>query len=506
MTTQLSPIDELEYETGSPDRSPKKRHHRYTDEEEEEEEDTDYEKDEAAKQPQSPLPPLPQSPPPAADQTGHRRAREAYIHYRTQQLRNVARNKFQRCRTDIQYLAMEYARWRQALALQASVAKKTADAFRKALSATVRSTKLHMNSVFPHASFRCSGEDTGGGKGIHEAQYTDMVRELAQIEKGVHPHLQHADEIGTSKDSVHGNMIAVEDPLVSAWLGIKTVDDMKATATAAAAAAAAAPSPFTSDETLKTMNAARDDLMAKTDGTFLNSLTMQNYHELARTFVTKVSEKTGQLALQQGNRDDISMHPYEIFCLLQDPTSKSVGYSYWVENYKDNEKWWLENRVKAVYRTNTELARPDMYSSSSSKKARGGKSPLPPPPPPPPPAAAAAAAAAAAGTAGAAAGGGEKSNHQVKRKKPQQQKAPERHRPRVEVPPAAAAAALVKKKRKAPPPIGSRIKQKINDNNKKVRWEDHPEYRRGNSREDDTGYRYARPQSTFSSDDENDIQ
>ncbi|RUS74732.1 hypothetical protein EGW08_017506 [Elysia chlorotica] len=226
--------------------------------------------------------------------------RSSYIRFRSGQLRSLLGGaKLPKLRDDLLRIVYSYRRYRSALSEQAALAKKSADAYRSALTSAMRSFRTSFDGMFPKGRLRYTN--------VHSAKYTDMIHELNLINNGEHGSLSNVNDVGTLKENVLGRYFSIDDPVISKWLGV--VGSPKEE----------------SDRNLAFADGGKDgfyESFMKTNArAFIEHITNVNTFKLASDFVNKISEEEGD------HHDHEDTELYEIFALLPEPGSKTSVYS-----------------------------------------------------------------------------------------------------------------------------------------------------------------------------------
>ena len=271
--------------------------------------------------------------------------RSSYIRFRSGQLRNLS-TKLPKLRDDLLRIVYSYRSYRSALSEQAALAKKSADAYRSALTSTMRSFRTSFDGMFPKGRLRYTN--------VHSAKYTDMIHELNLINNGEHGSLSNVNDVGTLKENVLGRYFSIGDPVIIKWLGV-----------------VGSPEEET-DRNLAFTDGSKDgfyeSFMKTNDRAFIEHITNINTFKLASDFVNKISEE-GDHHFHDHEAEDTEL--YEIFALLPEPGSKTSVYRYWDKHFKENEKRWYDERIVGAKRFNCDLLPTDTYLKPKTKRKMG---------------------------------------------------------------------------------------------------------------------------------------
>ena len=271
--------------------------------------------------------------------------RSSYIRFRSGQLRNLSA-KLPKLRDDLLRIVYSYRSYRSALSEQAALAKKSADAYRSALTSTMRSFRTSFDGMFPKGRLRYTN--------VHSAKYTDMIHELNLINNGEHGSLSNVNDVGTLKENVLGRYFSIDDAVISKWLGV-----------------VGSPEEET-DRNLAFTDGSKDgfyESFMKTNArAFIEQIANINTFKLASDFVNKISEE-GDHHFHDHEAEDTELH--EIFALLPEPGSKTSVYRYWDKHCKENEKRWYDEYIVGAKRFNCDLLPTDTYLKPKTKRKMG---------------------------------------------------------------------------------------------------------------------------------------
>ncbi|RUS74736.1 hypothetical protein EGW08_017510 [Elysia chlorotica] len=273
--------------------------------------------------------------------------RSSYIRFRSGQLRSLLGGaKLPKLRDDLLRIVYSYRRYRSALSEQAALAKKSADAYRSALTSAMRSFRTSFDGMFPKGRLRYTN--------VHSAKYADMIHELNLINSGEHGSLSNVNDVGTLKENVLGRYFSIDDPVISEWLGVVGSPKEESTRNLAFAADGGKDGLY-------------ESFMKTNDRAFIERITNVNTFKLASDFVNKISEE------EEGDHHDHEEDTelYEIFALLPEPGSKTSVYRYWDKHCREKEKRWYDERIVGAKRFTCDLLPTDTYLKPKTKRKMG---------------------------------------------------------------------------------------------------------------------------------------